>query len=173
MLSARKVPERSFFGIAESNRRVMEETLKKIEEQKIQFVLASFSDLHGSSRAKIVPSKRLESVCESGAGFAGFAVGDLGHGPHDPDLLCIPDLRSMTVLPWKKEIAWFAGTLTEDGSDWAHCSRTVLLKMVDKAKKMGYVMKTGIEPEFFLIKQGEEIGRCLALFCMIIISSQS
>ncbi|MGJ7921253.1 type III glutamate--ammonia ligase [Neobacillus sp. LXY-4] len=131
----------------------MEETIKKIEDQDIKFVLASFSDINGASRAKLVPSARLESVCKSGAGFAGFAVGDLGHGPHDPDLLCIPDLRSMTVLPWKKDIAWFAGTLTEDGSAWEHCSRTILLKVAEKAKKLGYVMKTGIEPEFFLLKQ--------------------
>lgn len=133
----------------------MEETIKKMENQDIQFILASFSDLNGASRAKLVPASRLESVCKNGAGFAGFAVGDLGHEPQDPDLLCIPDLRSMTVLPWKKDIAWFAGTLTEDGSAWPFCSRTILLKVVERAKKLGYVMKTGIEPEFFLLKQDE------------------
>lgn len=132
----------------------MEETLKKLEDKNIEFLLASFSDIHGASRAKLVPSKRLETVCETGAGFAGFAVGDLGHGPEDPDILCIPDLRSMTVLPWKKDIAWFAGTLTEDGSAWTHCTRTVLLQVAEKAKKLGYEMKTGLEPEFFLVKQG-------------------
>lgn len=142
-------------GIAESNRNVIEETLKKVSERKINFVLASFSDMNGSSRAKLVPSMRLEKVCEAGAGFAGFAVGDLGHGPHDPDILCVPDLRSMTVLPWKKDIAWFAGTLTEDGTPWPYCSRTVLLQVAKKAKQLGYVMKTGIEPEFFLVRQDE------------------
>lgn len=143
-------------GIAESNREVLEDTLKKIENQDIHFILASFSDINGSSRAKLVPAKRLESVSEAGAGFAGFAVGDLGHGPHDPDILCIPDLRSMTVLPWKKNIAWFAGTLTEDGTAWPYCSRTVLLQVAKRAKKLGYVMKTGLEPEFFLVKQAED-----------------
>lgn len=131
----------------------MEQTKQKFEQDKIQFLLASFSDLNGASRAKLVPANRLESVCKSGAGFAGFAVGDLGHGPEDPDLLCIPDLRSMTVLPWRQDVAWFAGTLTEDGSPWSHCTRTILLKVLERAKKLGYVMKTGLEPEFFLIKQ--------------------
>ncbi|MEK5269522.1 type III glutamate--ammonia ligase [Aeribacillus sp. FSL K6-8394] len=143
-------------GIVESNNKVLEETLKYIEGKKIKLALASFSDLNGSLRAKLIPSSRLQSVCQSGAGFAGFAVGDLGHGPHDPDILCIPDLRSMTILPWNKEIAWFAGTLTEDGTPWPFCTRTILLNVLTQAKSMGYTMKTGVEPEFFLVKQGED-----------------
>lgn len=140
-------------GITDSNAKLMESVLNKISVENIQFILASFSDLNGSLRAKLVPSKRLSSVCEGGAGFAAFAVGDLGHGPEDPDILCFPDLRSMTILPWKKDVAWFAGTLTEDGSSWPYCTRTILLKQIEKAKKLGFMMKTGIEPEFFLVKQ--------------------
>ncbi|WP_199256832.1 type III glutamate--ammonia ligase [Alteribacillus sp. YIM 98480] len=143
-------------GIAESNTGVMDKTRDQIEIGNIQYLLASFSDMEGTLRAKLVPSGRLSSVCDSGAGFAGFAVGDLGHGPSDPDILCIPDLRSMTVLPWQKNVAWFAGTLTEDGTSWPFCPRTILLNVMEKAKKMGYEMHTGIEPEFFLVKENED-----------------
>ncbi|WP_209124942.1 type III glutamate--ammonia ligase [Alkalihalobacillus sp. BA299] len=142
-------------GIAESNSGVMEKTIEKFNTKQIEFLLASFSDLNGTLRAKLVPANRLASVCESGAGFAGFAVGSLGHGPSDPDILCIPDLRSMTVLPWQNNIAWFAGTLTEDGSAWSYCPRTILLNVMEKAKKLGYEMYTGVEPEFFLLKEDE------------------
>ena len=140
-------------GVVESNTSMMDKVTKKMEEGNVQFLLASFSDLHGALRAKLVPSKRLSAVCESGAGFAGFAVGDLGHGPTDPDILCVPDLRSMTILPWQKDVAWFAGTLTEDGTPWSFCTRTILLKVMERAKKLGYEMKTGVEPEFFLLKE--------------------
>lgn len=142
-------------GLLTSNTLLIDEIQKKIEKESIQFLLASFSDINGTSRAKLVPSKRISSVCEGGAGFAGFAVGDLGHGPADPDILCIPDLRSMTILPWQKNLAWFAGTLTEDGTPWPFCTRTILLNVIEKAKKLGYVMKTGVEPEFFLISEDE------------------
>ncbi len=142
-------------GVVTSNTSMLEEVQQKMEMKNIQFLLASFSDLNGSSRAKLVPSKRLSSVCESGAGFAGFAVGDLGHGPTDPDILCIPDLRSMMILPWKKDLAWFAGTLTEDGSPWPFCTRTILLNVMERAKKLGFDMKTGVEPEFSLLREDE------------------
>lgn len=145
-------------GVITSNTLLLEEIQKKMESENVQFLLASFSDMNGTSRAKLVPAKRLSSVCESGAGFAGFAVGDLGHGPSDPDILCIPDLRSMTILPWQKDLAWFAGTLTEDGTMWSYCTRTILLNVIEKAKKLGYEMKTGVEPEFFLLSEDGQGG---------------
>ncbi|WP_194287326.1 type III glutamate--ammonia ligase, partial [Gracilibacillus oryzae] len=143
-------------GVMTRNTELLEAVEKKLAEEKVQFLLASFSDINGTSRAKLVPSKRLASVCESGAGFAGFAVGDLGHGPTDPDILCIPDLSSLTILPWQKDLAWFAGTLTEDGTPWSYCPRTILLNVMERAKGMGYEMKTGVEPEFFLLNQDEK-----------------
>ncbi|NMD71784.1 type III glutamate--ammonia ligase [Bacillus sp. DNRA2] len=145
-------------GVITSNTLLLEDIQKKMEAENVQFLLASFSDMNGTSRAKLVPAKRLSSVCESGAGFAGFAVGDLGHGPCDPDILCIPDLRSMTILPWQKDLAWFAGTLTEDGTPWSYCTRTILLNVMEKAKKLGYEMKTGVEPEFFLLSEDGQGG---------------
>ncbi|MBM7570193.1 type III glutamate--ammonia ligase [Aquibacillus albus] len=145
-------------GVATNNTVLFEDIQKKMEDESVQFLLASFSDLNGTSRAKLVPSKRLSAVCESGAGFAGFAVGDLGHGPADPDILCIPDLRSLTILPWQKDLAWFAGTLTEDGTPWSYCTRTILLNVMERAKKLGYEMKTGLEPEFFLLNEDEQGG---------------
>mgnify|MGYP001268701988 CR=1 FL=1 len=145
----------SLIGVVESNKSMMEKANKLLIDNNIRFLLASFSDIHGASRAKLVPVGRLDSVIETGAGFAGFAVGNLGHGPDDPDILCIPDLRSLTILPWKKDIAWTAGTLTEDGSPWPYCTRTVLLKVTERARKLGFTMKTGVEPEFFLLKKDE------------------
>lgn len=146
-------------GIVESNGELLASISKTVKENDIKFFLASFSDLQGSLKAKLVPSMHLQSVCENGAGFAGFAVGDLGHTPEDPDILCIPDLRSMIILPWKKDFGWFAGTLTEDGSSaWPYCSRTVLLRVMEKAQAMGFTMMTGVEPEFFLLKK-DELGQ--------------
>ncbi len=50
-------------------------------------------------------------MVSEGAGFAGFAAGDVGQGPHDPDLVSIPDMQAMIVLPWRKNIAWVPGML--------------------------------------------------------------
>ena len=78
----------------------------------IEFLFAQFVDLHGKPSAKLVPAHHLDDLLSEGAGFAGFAAGDIGQGPHDPDLIAIPDPRSLTILPWRpmlaKEVSWTA-----------------------------------------------------------------
>ena len=45
------------------------------------------------------PARHLDGLVEDGAGFAGFAAGDIGQKPSDPDMAAMPDLESLTVLP--------------------------------------------------------------------------
>ena len=62
----------------------------------------------GKPSAKLVPVGHLEGLLSDGAGFAGFAAGDIGQGPHDPDIAAMPDTSTLTHLPWKPEVARFA-----------------------------------------------------------------
>ena len=48
-------------------------------------------------------------MANGSAGFAGFAAGDMGQSPHDPDMLCHPDFDSLLILPWRQDIAWVSG----------------------------------------------------------------
>jgi glutamine synthetase len=75
----------------------------------IRFFLAMFVDMHGKPCAKLVPAASLDMLLTDGAGFAGFAVGDMGQSPADPDLMAIPDPASYTRLPWKPEVAVLRG----------------------------------------------------------------
>lgn len=126
---------------------------EQVREQGIEFFLASFVEMTGVSKAKLVPADNLEGLASDGAGFAGFAAGELGQGPHDPDIAAIPDLDSMTVLPWQPNIAWLAGDIHVEGEPWPYCPRTILKKMREQARGLGYVMHCGVEPEFFLVKR--------------------
>jgi glutamine synthetase len=127
---------------------------KLARDKGIEFFLASFVEMTGASKAKLVPADCLEDLAAEGAGFAGFAAGELGQGPHDPDIAAIPDLDSVTILPWRKNVAWLAGNVHVNGEPWPYCPRTILLQMRDKARSQGFVFKTGVEPEFFLVKNG-------------------
>ena len=71
--------------------------------------------MHGKPSAKLVPAHHLDDLLTDGAGFAGFAAGDLGQGPHDPDMIAIPDPASFTMLPWKPTVARFACDVTVEG----------------------------------------------------------
>jgi glutamine synthetase len=128
---------------------------KSARERGIEFFLASFVEMTGASKAKLVPAEHLETLAKEGAGFAGFAAGELGQGPHDPDIAAIPDLDSLTVLPWRPNVAWLASNVTVNGEPWPYCPRTILQRMRAQAREAGYVFKCGVEAEFFLVKRTE------------------
>ncbi|MFC7656722.1 hypothetical protein ACFQV8_09875 [Pseudonocardia benzenivorans] len=77
----------------------------RADEDGIEFFLAMFVDLHGKPCAKAVPRSSLNMLMDGGAGFAGFAAGDMGQGPADPDLTVLPDAASYTRVPWKPGVA--------------------------------------------------------------------
>src|SRR5258708_30569308 len=86
-----------------------------VASKGVEFFLCSFVELSGAPKAKLVPATHLADMDHDGAGFAGFAAGEIGQGPHSPDLIAMPDFRSTTVLPWPPHLAWVAGNTTVEG----------------------------------------------------------
>ena len=133
------------------------EVRRKIDEG-LEFFLCSFVEMSGIPKAKLVPATHVDDMAVEGAGFAGFAAGDIGQGPHSPDLMAIPDFRSLTTLPWRKNLAWVAGNAFVEGKSWKYCPRTILQRVIAKTlADHNLVFKTGVEAEFFLVRQ--EDGR--------------
>src|SRR3981081_4382881 len=83
-----------------------------IRDRQIEFLFAQFVDMHGKPSAKLVPAHHIDDLLSEGAGFAGFAAGDIGQGPHDPDLIAIPDPPPRTTLPPPPNVARFARDVT-------------------------------------------------------------
>jgi len=137
----------------------LEEAQNLVATKGVEFFLCSFVELSGAPKAKLVPASHLAEMARDGAGFAGFAAGEIGQGPHSPDLIALPDFRSTTVLPWRPNIAWVAANTTVEGQAWPYCPRTVLMRYLDQVKREhGYTFKTGVEVEFHLVRQ-DEAGR--------------
>src|SRR5271170_6407183 len=126
---------------------------KLVRDKGIEYFFCSFVEMSGAPKAKLVPATNLDEMASEGAGFAGFAAGDLGQGPHDPDVMSIPDFESLTVLPWKKNVAWVPGNLHVDGKPSDYCPRTILTRQIEKARQKGYIFNVGVEPEFMLLKK--------------------
>ena len=126
-----------------------------IQEKGIEFFLCSFVEMSGAPKAKVIPTTHIEDMANEGAGFGGFAAGEIGQSPHDPEMASIPDFNSLTVVPWKDNLAWVAGDMYVEGESWHYCPRTILKKQLGKAKENGYTFNVGIEAEFMLLKQDE------------------
>ena len=129
----------------------MAQDLAKIAKQeKIAYFLISFADLFGVQRSKLVPASAIGEMQVTGAGFAGFAT-HLDMSPADPDMFAVPDPGSLTILPWKPEVAWLAADLVMAGEPVAQGPRLVLKAQIEAAAAQGYRARTGVEAEYFLI----------------------
>ena len=131
----------------------IEELRRRAQDDGIEFFFAQFVDMHGKPNAKLVPIQNFDSMMEEGAGFAGFAAGPLGQTPASPDVAAMPDPSSYTKVPFKPGLARLACNITVGGEPWPYCPRTILINAVERARKLGYRLKMGIELEFFLVKE--------------------
>lgn len=130
------------------------ETLAK--EKNIRFFYCSFVEMSGTPKAKLVPMTQFRETVADGACFAGFACGNIGQSPADPDIVSNPDLRSFMRLPWKPEFAWVIGDVTVNGQAWPYCPRSILRRQIERALAMGFIMNVGVEPEFILLRRHQD-----------------
>jgi glutamine synthetase len=132
---------------------------KQMQERGVEFVFAQFVDMYARPSAKLVPVRSrddFDGILSDGAGFAGFAAGEIGQLPSDPDIAAIPDLASYTPVPWQQNLARFACDVTVEGEEWPYDPRTILRRMTAKARTKGFELKMGMELEYFLIQQRED-----------------
>ncbi|MDW4551776.1 type III glutamate--ammonia ligase, partial [Defluviimonas sp. D31] len=123
-----------------------------------KYFMVSYTDLFGGQRAKLAPAAAINDMAVDGAGFAGFATW-LDLTPAHPDMLAVPDPDTAIQLPWKPEVAWLASNCVMDGADLAQAPRNVLRRQIEKAAALGLHVKTGVEPEFFLLSpDGAELS---------------
>jgi glutamine synthetase len=120
-------------------------------DRGVRYFMISYTDLFGVQRAKLVPAQAIAGMQADGAGFAGFATW-LDLTPAHPDMLAMPDPAAVIRLPWKPEVAWVpAHCVMADGPALDQAPRNVLTRLVGEAAAMGLEVRTGVEPEFFLL----------------------
>jgi glutamine synthetase len=112
--------------------------------------------MHARPSAKLVPAANLDDLARDGAGFAGFAAGDIGQLPSDPDLAAIPDLASFTPLPWEPTLGRFACDIWVEGEPWPYDPRLILRRELEVARSKGFEFMIGMELEYFLLRRRED-----------------
>ena len=78
-------------------------TWKDMQARGVEFVFAQFVDMYARPSAKLVPvgsREAFDGLLEEGAGFAGFAAGEIGQMPSDPDIVVILDFDSYMFVLW-------------------------------------------------------------------------
>lgn len=130
----------------------------RLKSQGVRYALASYADIHGRSKCKVVPIGHLDQMLNGSELFTGAALDGVPQEVNDDEVAAIPDPASATVLPWKNDTAWFASDLWLNGQPFEACSRNILKRAIRKATEMGFVFNLGIETEFFLFRETESGG---------------
>lgn len=130
------------------------ELAKSLADQGVKYVMGSWIDILGRSRAKSNP---IEALPEILAGFSRYTPrGITGIGKMNPveeEVTSLPDVSTLTILPWDRKFAWMASDMWSDkGEPFELCPRSILKKQVAIAEKEGYTCTLGVEPEFYLYR---------------------
>ncbi|HEX9179065.1 MAG TPA: type III glutamate--ammonia ligase, partial [Burkholderiales bacterium] len=88
-----------------------------------------------------------------GAGFAGFAVWGLGIDPHGPDYMAVGDPDTLSLVPWQPGFARIVCNGHVHGKPYPYDSRVTLLAQVERLRKRGWILNTGLEPEFSVLRR--------------------
>jgi glutamine synthetase len=118
----------------------------------VRHVAVHWVDIHGVSKAKIMPRAAYPG---DGAGFAAFANHGFARGPEHPEFLTVPDSSTLLQPPHRPDMAVVFGTVM-DGEHVATCdARSILARVQAQAADRGLLPIAGMEPEFFLLRRDE------------------
>jgi glutamine synthetase len=131
---------------------------RQLREQGVKYCLASYVDLHGVPKCKSVPIAHLGRMLAGSEMFTGAALDGVPQGVQEDEVCARPDPGSVAVLPWNREVAWFASDLHFHGAPFEACSRTILKRVLARAAELGFRFNLGIETEFCILRRTEDGG---------------
>ncbi|GIN90431.1 glutamine synthetase [Siminovitchia terrae] len=146
----------------------IENVLKQVEENNIEFIRIEFLDYAGVTRGRTIRKNRLRAAMEKGVNFStaimSFDVFDEYipnpmYGANDGDFFAVPDPETFAILPYRKNTARMLCDLVDvDGSLWPGCPRGALKRLLKELETaLGGKLYMAYEQEAYLLK--EENGK--------------
>lgn len=126
-----------------------------LADRGVHTLIAQFVDVHGTPKGKYLPLDRLGTLLGSGAGFAGPSIWGTAlprTGPRS-EYFALGDAAGIQVLPWMPGYARVVCSGFVDGEPFDACPRQVLQRATGRLAERGWTLRTGLEPEFFLLKR--------------------
>jgi glutamine synthetase len=119
----------------------------------VRYAAVSFVDLHGKTKAKMVPVGHLPHAATGSELFTGAALDGVPQEVSDEEVAAHPDMSGAIVLPWQPDVVWVPSNLYLRGVPFPACSRTILGRVADDASRMGFSPQLGVETEFYLLRE--------------------
>jgi glutamine synthetase len=123
--------------------------------QGVHTLVAQFTDLHGVAKGKYLPLAQLDTLLADGAGFSGPSIAGTGlprMGPRS-EYYGRGDASTIRALPWMPGYARVVCDGFVAGEPFDACPRQVLRRQILRLAEHDLALRTGIEPEFFLLRR--------------------
>ena len=133
----------------------MKHLKETLTAQGVHTLIAQFTDIHGVAKGKLVPFAHLDTLLTDGVGFSGPSIWGTGlprTGPRS-EYYGRGAASTARALPWMPGYARIACDGFVAGEPFDACPRQVLRRQLARLAERGWVMHTGIEPEFFLLRR--------------------
>jgi glutamine synthetase len=144
----------------------------RLHEQGIDTLIVAGADTYGMMRGKRLPTDQALRALEHGmpmcevfwvmhideADLVARPEGHAGYFPTEkegyPDILAVPDLDTLRAVPWHERTAIVVADFTlQDGRPIPIAPRTILKRVVERARRMSLEPRCGVELEFFLLRE--------------------
>jgi glutamine synthetase len=129
---------------------------QQLKADGVKYCIGAYVDIHGIPKGKFVPVDHLEDMANGSELYTGYALDGLGQAPNEDEIASVPDLDSITQLPWRPEVAWMPADNTFHGEPYDINTRVALKKVLKQAADMGFGLNLGIECELFVLKDNED-----------------
>ena len=127
----------------------------QLAAQGVHTLIAQFTDMHGVAKGKLVPLANADELLTDGVGFSGPSIWGTGlpRTGRRAEYYGRGSASTARALPWMPGYARIVCDGFVDGEPFDACPRQVLRRQIDSLRKRGWVLQTGIEPEFFLLRR--------------------
>ena len=139
------------------------EKIQAAKASGIRFVQLQFTDIIGHVKAVTIPIHQLEGSVRHGTWFDGSSIEGFTRIA-ESDQYLMPDMSTFSEIPWQPgsgsrgTARVICDVFTPSGQAFVGDPRFVLRRQVERAKKLGYIVNTGPELEFFLFRRDEDGG---------------
>jgi glutamine synthetase len=133
----------------------MKDLRERLQAQGVHTLVAQFTDLHGVAKGKFVPLAHLDDLLTDGVGFSGASIAGTGlpRTGARAEYFARGSASTVQAMPWMPGYARVVCDGFVAGQAFEACPRQVLRRAVASLADRGWSLRTGIEPEFFLLKQ--------------------
>lgn len=136
-----------------------EDIIRIVQEEDVEFIRMQFVDVFGQLKNVAITASQLtraldDQIMIDGSTIEGFVR------VNESDQYLRPDLNTFAIYPWRPMRGKVARLLCDvynpDGSPFVGDPRSVLRRVISRAKNMGLTLMVGPECEFFLFKTDDQ-----------------